>query len=304
MLLRHVRYLMGVAEQGSFTRAAQALHVSQPALSQQIRQLEERMGVELLDRSGRVVRPTDAGEAFLAHARRALGELEAGERAVRDVADLSTGTLRIGVTPSFSAYLVAPLIRRFHERYPGILLSVVEIAQEEMEPALGVDALDLGIAFSEVAAPDIEWLPLHEERLALLVGPAHPAGGTMSMDCAALADQEMVMLGKSFATRQLVDAYLQRHNIRPRVAVEASSIAAIFEIVRSSRLATILPDAVAHEQNGFRAVALVPPIDARRVALLQRRGGYRSAAARAFTALAEDYACKVGGGITGQAPSR
>ncbi len=293
MLLRHVRYLMAVAEQGSFTRAALALHVSQPALSQQIRQLEERLGVQLLDRSGRSVRPTDAGEAFLAHARRALGELEAGSRAVRDVADLSSGTLRIGFTPSFSAYLVAPLVGRFHERFPGVVLSVVDKAQEEIEAALGTDALDLGVAFSDVHAEDVEWLPLHEERLSLIVGEGHPVGGRQSIDCEDLAGEELVMLGVAFATRLVVDAYLRRQNVRPRVAVETSSIAATIEIVRSTRLATILPDAVAREHGGIRAVALVPSIETRRVALLQRRGGYRSAAVRAFTALAEAYAAEV-----------
>ena len=93
MLLRHVRYLKAVADHGSFTRAAEALHVSQPALSQQIKELEERLGAQLLDRSGRKVRPTDRGAAYLAHVRRALGALEEGARAVRDVEDLSTGRL-------------------------------------------------------------------------------------------------------------------------------------------------------------------------------------------------------------------
>ena len=88
VLVRSVRYLKAVADHGSFTRAAAALHVSQPALSQQIRELEERMGVQLLDRSGRAVRPTDMGEAFLRHVRRAMDELEVGDRAMRDVKDL------------------------------------------------------------------------------------------------------------------------------------------------------------------------------------------------------------------------
>ena len=85
MLIPSVRYLKAVADHGSFTRAAAALHVSQPALSQQIRELEGRMGAQLLDRSGRTVRPTDVGEAYLRHVRRALDELEVGGRAIRDV---------------------------------------------------------------------------------------------------------------------------------------------------------------------------------------------------------------------------
>jgi LysR family cyn operon transcriptional activator len=102
VLLRHARYLIAVVDHGSFTRAASALHVSQPALSQQIRQIEEQLGAQLLDRTGRVVRATDAGEAFLAHARRALGRraiwrccrpcpIEVLVEAARNIADMRSG---------------------------------------------------------------------------------------------------------------------------------------------------------------------------------------------------------------------
>src|ERR1700733_13182860 len=106
MLLRHIRYLKAVADHGSFTRAAEALHVSQPALSQQIKELEQRLGAQLLDRSGRPICPTDLGAVYLRHVHRALEELEEGSRAVRDVEDLSTGSLRLGMTLSATAYLV------------------------------------------------------------------------------------------------------------------------------------------------------------------------------------------------------
>jgi LysR family cyn operon transcriptional activator len=284
MLARPVRYLKAVADHGSFTRAATTLHVSQPALSQQIRELEERMGVQLLDRTGRTVRPTDAGEAYLRHVRRALDELEVGGRAIRDVQDLSSGALRLGFTP-------APLIRRYRDRYPGIVLTVTEMTQEEMELALAADALDVGLAFSEVVAEYIEWLPLHTERLSLIVGQEHPAAtGDREMDTTALAAESLALLGPAFATRVMVDRYLRRHGVQPHVAVEVNSIAAIVEIVRVARLAAILPEIVAQEQAGLSVVRLTPAIDSRRVTLLQRRGGYRSAASRAFVEVAKDYA--------------
>jgi LysR family transcriptional regulator, cyn operon transcriptional activator len=290
MLVRPLRYLKAVADHGSFTRAAAALHVSQPALSQQIRELEQRMGVQLLDRGGRTVRPTDVGEAYLRHVRRALDELEVGGRAIRDVQDLSSGALRLGFTPSFAIYLLGPLIRRYRDRFPGIVLTITEMAQEEIELALGTDALDLGLAFSDVLAEDVEWLPLHAERLSLIMGQRHPAAnGNREMDAAALAAEPLALLGPSFATRAMVDRYLRRNGVHPHVAVEANSIAAIVEIVRLAGLATILPETVAQEQRGLCVVRLKPAIDSRRVALLQRRGGYRSAASRAFVTVAQDY---------------
>ena len=297
MLLRPIRYLKAVADHGSFTRAASALHVSQPALSQQIREFEERMGVQMLDRSGRQVRPTDAGEVYLRHVRRALDELEVGGRAIRDVQDLSRGTLRLGFTPSFAIYLLAPLIRRYRDRFPGIVLTVTEMAQEEMERAVSADALDVGLAFTDVLAQDVEWLPLHKERLSLIVGQEHPAAtGDREMDTTALAAESLALLGPTFATRVTVDRYLRRHGVQPHVAVETNSIAAIVEVVRVAGLATILPETVAQEQGGLSAVRLTPAIDSRRVALLQRRGGYRSAASRAFVAVAKDYTKIEGGG--------
>ena len=206
MLLRPIRYLKAVADHGSFTRAASALHVSQPARSQPIREFEERMGVQMLDRTGRQVRPTDAGEVYLRHVRRALDELEVGGRAIRDVQDLSSGTLRVGFTPSFAIYLLAPLIRRYRDRFPAIVLTVTEMAQEEMERAVSADALDVGLAFSEVLAQDVEWLPMYTKRLSLIVGQGHPAAnGNRGIDAAALATEPLALLGPSFATRAMVD---------------------------------------------------------------------------------------------------
>jgi len=134
MLLRHIRYLTAVVDNGSFTRAAQVLHVSQPALSQQIKELEDRLGAQLLDRSGRQVRPTDRGAVYLRYVRHILEELDEAARAVRDVEDLSTGSLRLGVTPTVASYLIGPLVQRFRSSYPGISLSIrVASQQEEIE---------------------------------------------------------------------------------------------------------------------------------------------------------------------------
>ena len=119
MLLRHARYLLAIADHGSFTRAAAELHVSQPALSQQIRQLEETLGAQLLDRSGRMVRPTDAGRVYIDHARRAVREFEAGRRAIHDVEGLERGVLRVAFTPTFTTYLIGPLAQEFYALTPG-----------------------------------------------------------------------------------------------------------------------------------------------------------------------------------------
>jgi LysR family cyn operon transcriptional activator len=206
MLLRHLRYLLAVAEHHNFTRAAEALHVSQPTLSLQIKQLEELLQVQLLDRSGRRVRPTDVGEVYLQYARNALRELEAGRRAIHDVQSLSRGSLRIAMTPTFSTYLIGPLIERFSTSSPGILLNIREMSQNEMELVLAEDGLDLGIAFSKVDSPEIDCQPLFAEKLTIMVGIAHPRanqGGTMTL--AELQAESLALLTADFITRQLIN---------------------------------------------------------------------------------------------------
>ncbi|MBX9357186.1 LysR family transcriptional regulator, partial [Chromobacterium vaccinii] len=148
MLLRHIRYFLAVAEHLNFTRAAEALHVSQPTLSQQIRQLEEALGAELFDRGSRQLRLTDAGDAYRIYACRALRDLDAGRRALHDVASLQRGQLRLAMTPTFAAWLAGPLLARFHQRHPGIALIVREMSQEAMEAGLADDAFDIGIGFA------------------------------------------------------------------------------------------------------------------------------------------------------------
>jgi len=286
MLLRHINYFLAVAEHGGFTRAAAALHVSQPALSQQIKQLEETLDVQLFDRTGRTTRLTDAGEVYLRFARRALLDLDAGKRALHDVQDLSRGTLRLGLTPTFTAYLIGPLVESFHRRYPSITLTVREMSQERMEDLLNGDQLDVGIAFDEVKSPDIETQALLVETLALVVGHAHSFARKRSIGLQALNDESLVLLSNEFVTREQIDRYCRQHAVQPHVAIEANSISAVMEIVRRTTLSTLLPAAIAAQNNDLHAVSLNPSLLERTAVLLRRRSAYQSAAVRAFIELA------------------
>ncbi len=284
MELRHLRYLLAVAEHAGFTRAAEALHISQPTLSQQIKQLEKSLGARLLDRTGRSVRLTDAGEAYAHYARRALQDLAAAERAVLDVRDLSRGALRLAMTPTFTAYLVGPVAGEFHTRHPGIALNVREMTQHQIESALLADELDLGIAFGAPRLPGIADTALFTETLSLVVGTGHPqAGQDEPLPVRELAGHDLALLSGDFATRGHIDAYFAEHAVRPRIAVEANSLGALTEIVRRTALATVLPDAIARDHPHLHPVPLEPALPARTVSLLHRETAYRSAAAHAFT---------------------
>lgn len=286
MLLRHLRYLLAVADHGGFTRAAEALHVSQPTLSQQIRQLEESLGVDLFDRTSRSVKPTDAGQAYIECARRVLVELEAGKRALHDVKDLSRGSLRLAMTPTFMAYLVGPLVRDYVSRYPGIHLEIFELSMDDIEAGLADDSLDIAIAFSPVHHPDIECIPAFVETLGVMVGREHPLYDSSSvLKPDDIAQLDFALLAPDFFTRLSIDEYFRQHGITPKVQIEVNSVSTLLEVIRHSPIATMLPEAIATEDRALRRLRIESEAPQRGAALLRRQNNYHSAAAEAFMKL-------------------
>ncbi|AXJ05594.1 transcriptional regulator CynR [Pseudomonas fluorescens] len=287
MLLRHLRYLLAVADHGGFTRAAEALHVSQPTLSQQIRQLEESLGVDLFDRTSRSVKPTDAGQAYIECARRVLVELEAGKRALHDVKDLSRGSLRLAMTPTFMAYLVGPLVRDYVARYPGIHLEIFELSMDDIEAGLADDSLDIAIAFTPVRNPDIECIPAFVETLGVMVGREHPLYDSSSvLTPDDIAQLDFALLAPDFFTRLSIDEYFRQNGITPKVQIEVNSVSTLLEVIRHAPIATMLPEAIATEDRALRRLRVESEAPKRGAALLRRQNNYHSAAAEAFMNLA------------------
>lgn len=286
MLLRHLRYLLAVADHGGFTRAAEVLHVSQPTLSQQIRQLEESLGVSLFDRTSRTVKPTDAGLAYIECARRVLVELAAGKRALHDVKDLSRGSLRLAMTPTFMAYLVGPLVRDYAARFPNLHLDIFELSMGDIERGLADDSLDIAIAFDQVRNPDIECIPAFVETLGLMVGRDHPFYDSPTpLTAAQVADLDFALLTSDFATRTCIDGYFARAGITPRVVIEVNSVATLLEVIRHTPVATLLPEPIATRDRGLHTLPLTDTAPQRGASLLRRKNNYHSAASVAFMAL-------------------
>ncbi len=301
---RSLRYLMAVAEHQSFTRAAEALYVSQPTLSQQIKQLEDLLEVQLLDRSGRTVRLTAAGEVYLQHAQRALVELNAGKRAIYELNDLSRGSLRLGMTP-ISDYLATPLLDQFNGRYPGITVSTLEMPQSDIEAALAEDRVDIGIAFgsassSTVFSDEIDTHVMFIETLNLTVGNGHRlAAQTKPLNGEVLEQEPLVLLHSDYALRRHIDQYCLEQGITPRITMEATSLSVIIEMVRRGRLATVLPETIAHSQHGLHSIPLQPGLPRHTITLICRKGAYKSPACLAFGELAGEWSaarCQLDGG--------
>lgn len=246
MDLKQLAYFVRVAELGSFTRAAQALDLAQPALSRQVRLLEVELRQNLLVRNGRGATPTEAGRLLLEHARGILHQVERAREELGRVRGALAGRVAIGLPPSLSRVLAVPLTRAFRQRLPQASVSICEGLSVNMQEWLVTGRLDIAVLYNAQPAPDIELTPLHEEDL-VLVQP-RPAGLAphLADDTAPpirlrdVAQVPLVIPSRPNAIRMLVEAELANLGCRPAVALEIDGVAAMLDLVADGAGAALL----------------------------------------------------------------
>jgi LysR family cyn operon transcriptional activator len=282
MELRHVRYFLAVADALHFTKAAESVHVSQPALSAQIKQLEEEMGTPLFDRVGRRIHLTRAGRIFQDHARRVLHEIEAARVAIDEMEGLQPGTLVIGALQTVNASLIPEIVARFSDAHPGIVLKVEELSGPDIEEGVTGGRLDTGIGFLPPVSGKLEAELLFEDDLVLIAPPRHRLTKRRRVATRDLRREPLVLLSTAFYARRLLDDSFQAAGVTPMVAVEMNSIEVILATVQKGTLATVLPrlSLGKNQATQLKAIALTNPTTRRQVGLLWRKGSYRNGAAR------------------------
>jgi LysR family cyn operon transcriptional activator len=281
MELRHLRYFLAAAQAQNFTLAADRLHITQPTLSHQIKQLEDELGVQLFVRIGRTVHLTVAGELFRTYASRALHEVELGRDALHELENLRHGRLTLGVLSSFGTFTLPPILADFNTAYPGISINVLRLRSGEIERKLLDGELNLAIANAPAGSDQIDIDPLMDDPLAFVVGERHPLAGATRISIADLRDQALILLSPEYNSRQLIDATFRRHDIQPSIAMEMNAVEPVLSTVRLSKLATILSANLARQWPGLRVVELHPTM-MRTVAFFTHHNSILPAAARAF----------------------
>jgi LysR family cyn operon transcriptional activator len=284
MELRQLRYLLTIADEGSFTRAAEKLYVSQSALSQQIKLLERELDVVLLDRSGRRIAVTPAGAALLQQTRRTFAALDAAVVEIGELEALQRGELRIGAVETVVAYVLPRAVRQFTQQYPGVRLRIDEQADAVIEQRLLAGDAHLGLGFAPAIHAEIEAEPLYDEQLALIVTHAHPLAQHTSVQVADLDHLPLALLPPTSCTRTQWDAAAAQVGIQPHILLEINSIHGLLQAVTQTNTATILPTvALCNSPSGvFISIPLINPTPTRTVGVLSRRQGHRSRAAQAF----------------------
>ncbi|NLU67586.1 LysR substrate-binding domain-containing protein [Streptomyces sp. HNM0574] len=261
MQLHQLRYFTAVADTRHFTRAAEAEHVAQPSLSQQIRALERELGAELFHRARGHIALTDAGEALLPLARRILADAETARREVQEVAQLRRGRVRLGAPPSLCASLVPDVLRDFRGRYPGVELQVHEGGSQDLVRALADGALDLALVVTPlpVQAPALATTELLREDLVVVSSPDEPAPvRRRRMRVADLRDRPLAMFRRGYDLRELTTAACRAEGFEPVLAVEGGEMDAVLGFVRAGLGVAAVPRMVA-DRSGLRVTPFAPP---------------------------------------------
>ena len=283
MELRQVEYVVGVVDHGGFTRAARALHVTQPALSEGIARLEAELGVPLFHRVGRRAILSAAGAAFLEPARQLLRDRTVLTTTIAAVAGLEAGTLDLVALPTLAVDPLSSLVGAYRHAHPQI---VVRIDQPEDTAAVATRVRsgqsEIGLAELPIDELGLVSEQLVEQELVVALPPSSPLAGRRRLTIRDLATVPLITTATGTSTRDLIDTAFAAENLSPTIAVESEQREAIVALVRAGAGASILPRPVADaaRESGVIAVALSPPL--RRSIGLVWRAGPVSPAAQAF----------------------
>ncbi|MEU6085153.1 LysR family transcriptional regulator [Streptomyces sp. NPDC047108] len=305
MELRQLQYFVAVVEEGGFTHAAARLHLAQPGVSAQIRQLEREVGQPLLDRSGRSVTLTEVGEAVLPYARAAIAAVEG----VRETADAFTGLLRgrvrIGLVSGAAAHEfdIAAVLAGFHRDHPHVEISLTEDTSERMLRAVQRGELDIALAglVDEEPLPGISLRVVVDEPLVAAVAPGDPLlaePGCTSVPLAALRDRPLISLPRGTGLRGVLDRACARAGFRPRIAFEAASPALLTQLAARGLGVAVVPELPADlaAASGLHTLPITEPRPRGRIALAWGANGPAGPAARALLDLLRTALPKAAGG--------
>ncbi len=285
MQLQQLRYFAAVAELRHFTRAAEALGVSQPSLSKQVHSLEADLGAPLFDRARGNITLTAAGRALLPLARRILDDVDTARLEVQELVGLRRGRLRLGATPSLCTSLVAQVLRRFHDAYPPVRLAVEEGGSQDLVRDLARGGLDLALIVvpEHGTDPALHAEPVLRESLVVASAAALPApgpGGELAVG--DLRAEPMVMFRSGYDLRDATLEACRREGFTPPFAVEGGEMDAVLGFVEAGLGVALVPSMVLAGRPGLRATPLAPPGVGRTIALARRRDVAPTHAARAL----------------------
>jgi DNA-binding transcriptional LysR family regulator len=241
-----LRTFIEVARLGSFSRAAEKVLRSQPAVSSQIRQLEQDYGQKLFDRSAKSVRLTPAGEVVLDYAKQLIALHAKSLSSASDHTGVATGTLSLGANEGTFLYVLPNVLTKYHRKFPKVRISVYRSFTHKVSEKVESGAIDLGIVTMPVKSPSLEVVPVFRDRVLLMVGPSSPLFKRKSVTAEELA-QQPIILPKTGSIRKLTEKHLRPFRENLNVTMELTSVVMIKRFVRDGFGVSLVCAAFARE---------------------------------------------------------
>ncbi|MFJ4256894.1 LysR family transcriptional regulator [Pseudomonas monteilii] len=285
--LQDIRSFVKIAELGSFHEAAEALHLSQPALSRRIKKLEEGLGTALLERTTRRVGLTSVGRDFLPKARRLLDDFEDSILSIRELAERQTGQVTLACIPTAAFYFLPSVIRDYNERYPKIRIRLLDLsANDGLEAVLRGEA-DFGINMMSGQHPDIEFVSLVQEHFVLACRRDHALANRKAVTWTELAEHRLIGVGRLSGNRMLLDHALSGLNLRPKWFYEVQHLSTSLGMVEAGLGVSAMPSLAmpTADHPTLVSVPLIEPQVTRTLGLVYRRGASLSPAAEKFVSI-------------------
>ncbi|NOQ93985.1 MAG: LysR family transcriptional regulator [Methylophaga sp.] len=295
MELRHLRYFKVVAELQHFHNAANKLHITQPALSNQIKQLEQELNSKLFERVGRGVKLSESGELVLSSVIKILNEVELLKESVVDIESGQKGTLKIGVLQSINSLYLRSLVAEFDRNNPNISLHIEEMTNHNIEQKVARGDIDIGIGFIlQKDYPEIEFERLFDENWKLILSPNH-ASLAQDIMMGKPHPLKAILLSEYFETRKIVDKYFTDNQIKYTNVTEVNTISSILDLVEGGTSFSILPEAFSALKAQYRLEIcdLNPKLPPRTIGLLVARNRSRKKTVEKFCALVREQLSQI-----------
>jgi LysR family transcriptional activator of glutamate synthase operon len=282
MELRHLTYFVAVAERLNFSRAAEDLHVAQPAISQQIHSLEKELGEPLFERTGKRVQLTDAGQTLLPHARQILSAVEAARDAIRERGNLVRGTAKLGSPPTVSAHFLPSRLTAFEKKFPGLDVRLREAGTDSLLKFVEQGELDLAIVSVDALPSSVEWQAILEEAYVVAVGHRHPFSQRGGVSMSELSEEAFILFPDGYKLREVTLAACQAAGFKPHIALDGGSMQSALQFVAAGLGVAVVPQMALTNAKGIHALTVTDQTLRRSLGLVWRKSQYLSPAARAL----------------------
>ncbi|KMY55812.1 LysR family transcriptional regulator [Bacillus sp. FJAT-27231] len=290
MDIRHLQYFLKAAQYKSFTKAAQSLYITQPTISKMIKSIEEELGVELFNRSGKQVELTDAGQVIFAQAQDIVNSFDNLSTELDDLMNLKRGRISIGLPPMIGSSFFPKVLGKFREQYPDVTIHLVEDGAKKVEADVESGQLDMGVVLSPTNEALFHSFSLVKEKLMVLVHPSHPLAEKEKVTLSELQQEFFVFFRKDFALHDRVIAECVRVGFHPQVIYESSQWDFISEMVAANLGVALLPEPICREldKERIRVLPLVEPVIPWHLVMIWRKERYLSFAAREWLRFTQD----------------